>query len=293
MDSTQLTYFKVVCEEKSFTKAAKRMFISPQGINKAIHRLEDELGAPLFENTPDGLILTECGYMLRSQVEPYLTLHNHIIDAVEVMKMRSNYKLSIGIKHGFSDILRKNFLCDFILQNPDIQTTISAFTAQALKAEMQDPSVKVWIVPGPFDTHSFEVLHENKAKMFLLASRSHPLAKYKAVSLEQISEYPLISTPNDFGQQAIQTERMSILQNSSPQYKLDCSDRDLIMALIQSGRAIGFNAGWYYTTYPDIVRIELSDLDITVSSYILLRKDAYLTDGIKRFKEFIKENTDA
>lgn len=44
MDNRQLLYFKTVCDEGGFTKAAEKLYISPQGINKAIHRLEDELG---------------------------------------------------------------------------------------------------------------------------------------------------------------------------------------------------------------------------------------------------------
>ncbi|NCC69383.1 MAG: LysR family transcriptional regulator [Clostridia bacterium] len=55
MDSRQLLYFKAVCDEGGFTKAAEKLFISPQGISKAIHKLEDELGVPLFETTPLGV----------------------------------------------------------------------------------------------------------------------------------------------------------------------------------------------------------------------------------------------
>ena len=45
MDAVQLQYFKAVCETGSYSRAAEQLYISPQGISKAIHKLEDELGA--------------------------------------------------------------------------------------------------------------------------------------------------------------------------------------------------------------------------------------------------------
>ena len=106
MDNRQLLYFKTVCDEGGFTKAAEKLYISPQGINKAIHRLEDELGVPLFENTPMGLMLTEYGVALRNQIGPYLTQHNRIMDMIESMRERANFALSIGVQSGFSDYVR-------------------------------------------------------------------------------------------------------------------------------------------------------------------------------------------
>ena len=61
MDSRQILYFKAVCDEGGFARAAAKLYITPQGISKAIHKLEEELGARLFETTSLGVRLTDCG----------------------------------------------------------------------------------------------------------------------------------------------------------------------------------------------------------------------------------------
>ena len=48
-------------ETRSINKAAKSLFISPQGLGKLLDRLEQELRIQLFERTKQGLIPTEAG----------------------------------------------------------------------------------------------------------------------------------------------------------------------------------------------------------------------------------------
>lgn len=64
MDTKDIRGFIRSFELRSINKAAGDLFISPQGLGKAISRLEAELGATLFERTPNGLIPTESGIYL-------------------------------------------------------------------------------------------------------------------------------------------------------------------------------------------------------------------------------------
>jgi len=51
LDLNLLKTFVCVAEEKSFTKAAKRLFIEQSSVSKAVKRLEDEIGTTLFLRT--------------------------------------------------------------------------------------------------------------------------------------------------------------------------------------------------------------------------------------------------
>ena len=48
----QIIYFMVLCEERNFTRAAKRCRISQPSLTNAIKALEDELGDALFTRKP-------------------------------------------------------------------------------------------------------------------------------------------------------------------------------------------------------------------------------------------------
>ncbi|HIT45492.1 MAG TPA: LysR family transcriptional regulator [Candidatus Aphodovivens excrementavium] len=61
MDINSLRYFVGVAKAASITKAAKHLFLSQQGLNKAIHSMETELGFSLVERTRSGTVLTPDG----------------------------------------------------------------------------------------------------------------------------------------------------------------------------------------------------------------------------------------
>ena len=52
MQMQQIRYFLALCEERSFTRAAKRCGVSQPSLTNAIIRLEEELGGAVFQRKP-------------------------------------------------------------------------------------------------------------------------------------------------------------------------------------------------------------------------------------------------
>lgn len=48
MELKQLEYYLQLCDDLSFTGAARKLFITQQALSRSIHNLEKELGVPLF-----------------------------------------------------------------------------------------------------------------------------------------------------------------------------------------------------------------------------------------------------
>ena len=67
MQMHQIRYFLALCEERSFTRAARRIGVSQPSLTNAIGALERELGGALFQRRP--LIAPT---VLGSAVRPYL-----------------------------------------------------------------------------------------------------------------------------------------------------------------------------------------------------------------------------
>jgi len=68
MDTRQVRYFLALCEEQSFTRAAKRCGVSQPSISTAIRRLEKELGGSLFRRSIKRTKMSPLGIAVR----PYL-----------------------------------------------------------------------------------------------------------------------------------------------------------------------------------------------------------------------------
>src|ERR1700687_1706386 len=79
-DLNILAAFLAIAEERSFTKAAKRMGVSPSAMSHAIRGLEEGLGVRLLSRTTRSVAPTEAGQQLLARLRPALT---DVQDALE------------------------------------------------------------------------------------------------------------------------------------------------------------------------------------------------------------------
>jgi LysR family transcriptional regulator, hydrogen peroxide-inducible genes activator len=68
MEMHQIRYFLALCEELSFTRAARRCAISQPSLTNAIIRLEQELGGAVFQRKPV-IALTVLGHAVHAYFE--------------------------------------------------------------------------------------------------------------------------------------------------------------------------------------------------------------------------------
>jgi len=68
MKMHEVSYFLALCEEQSFTRAAKRCGITQPSLTRAIRRLERDFGGSLFKRARRGSRLTGLGDLIRSDL---------------------------------------------------------------------------------------------------------------------------------------------------------------------------------------------------------------------------------
>ena len=88
MTSKELLYVKTIAEIGNMSKAAKKLFIAQPSLSQSLQRLEDSLGAPLFNRTPGGLTLTytkEVGGERRY----HLRIHNQRFDRLNDIEKKA------------------------------------------------------------------------------------------------------------------------------------------------------------------------------------------------------------
>ncbi len=61
----QVCYFLALCEERSFTRAARRCGVAQPSLTRAIQQLEHEFGGQLFERSRSTVRLTNLGILVR------------------------------------------------------------------------------------------------------------------------------------------------------------------------------------------------------------------------------------
>ncbi len=72
-DLSALPAFLTVAEERSFTRAAKRLGVSPSAMSHAIRALEEGIGVRLLSRTTRSVAPTDAGEDLLARLRPALT----------------------------------------------------------------------------------------------------------------------------------------------------------------------------------------------------------------------------
>ena len=72
MEMHQIRYFLAVCQTLNFTKAAEECNVAQPSLTRAIQKLEEELGGPLFHRERANTHLTELGRLMMPHLEQTL-----------------------------------------------------------------------------------------------------------------------------------------------------------------------------------------------------------------------------
>lgn len=69
---TQLRAFVIVCDERAFGRAARRLAVSPSALSRTVRSLESRLGIRLLNRTTRSVGLTEAGTVLYDRIKPMM-----------------------------------------------------------------------------------------------------------------------------------------------------------------------------------------------------------------------------
>ncbi len=96
MNFLNLNYFYVCAEERNFTRASKRLFISQQSLSSHIKKLEEEYGVTLFNRGPQ-ITLTEAGECLYRNAKDILLLHERAERELSDIKNFRQGEIFLGV----------------------------------------------------------------------------------------------------------------------------------------------------------------------------------------------------
>ena len=100
MDLRQLEYLVAVAEEANFTRAAERVHVSQSGVSSQVRRLEEELGAALFDRSERVVRLTAAGTAALEPARRALAEAAAVRRAVDEVNGLVRGRLSLGMLHG-------------------------------------------------------------------------------------------------------------------------------------------------------------------------------------------------
>ena len=186
MEMTQLEFFLKVIEEGSFSKAADSVGRTQPAVSIAIRRLEEEVGAPLFDRSEKTPTLTEAGQRIQDYARRILTLRDQARGAVAELRELKRGLVRVGANESTSLYLLPQVILSFREKHPDVKVEIYRHVSERLPREVLERNVDFAVLasePVDRDLESFCVLRD---ELSLILNPEHPLAGRAEVTVKEL-----------------------------------------------------------------------------------------------------------
>ena len=177
MELRHLTYFVAVAEERSFTRAAERLWVAQPGLSTQIRRLEAELGVQLLERHPRGVEPTAPGELLLERARAALAAAEVARNTGHDLQAGLVGSIRVGLATGAAWGEAPALLQAFARERPDVEVTVFEAYAGALLRELHDGRLHAVLAPAPARTGELHATGVGSVPWLVLAGAGHSLAR--------------------------------------------------------------------------------------------------------------------
>lgn len=156
MTITQLYYVLAVAENKNFTKAAEKCFVTQPTLSMQIQKLEDELDILIFDRSKKPIELTEVGKKIVTQAKNIVNESYRIQDIVDQQKGFIGGEFKLGIIPTIMPTLLPMFLKTFIKKYPKIKLKIEELTTEEIISRLNEGHLDAAIAATPLEIETIK-----------------------------------------------------------------------------------------------------------------------------------------
>ncbi|MGL4740033.1 MAG: LysR family transcriptional regulator [Sarcina sp.] len=291
MNIKDLEYFSCLCEVKSFTKAAKELYVSQPSITLSINKLEKELGTKLInrDHSKKKLTITESGEIFRKRIK---NIFNELNEAKLEIEKLNQKKITIGMP----PIIGAYFFPQFIeslnlgqsIENIEFIQTGSI----RMKELLSEGKVDIALIG------SLEIIDEEQIESYLLKkdsfvlclSKANKFADCKKFSFKKLKEEKFIVLGDEYLHANVLEQILATYDIKSKKI-YHTGDIQTAKSLIATNLGVGIMARM---SVEDMDGIKIVELDDEINFYISIavKKGHYLTKEENFIIDIIKKQSD-
>lgn len=259
MDTKAINYFITCYETGSINKAARELYITPQGLGRTLEKLEAELEVTLFERSRTGLIPTECGKYFYPRCKEIMNRLRNL--EVEMKWIAQNQdRIRVGFSCGVMNILHIDNVEHFQHEHPSNYTDWTEGFNEEIKQKLVGGKLDVAFVVGDIDSPYIKEEKIFSRKMCAVVYEGHPLYEKDKIGMKDLKGEELITLNEKFQSYYSIVRRCQEL-DFVPLIKIRTMESVLIYRFAAEKRGIGIDIDIHRNdfNFPGIHIIEIED----------------------------------
>jgi len=192
MEVHQLRYFCAIADSGSFSRAARLSHVSQPSLSQQIRKLEDELGARLFDRLGRSVRLTELGQTFLPRARAVLRELEAARGDVADRKDSLGGTIAVGVIPTVAPYLLPPHLAAFSRKFPRAQISIVEEITTVLLERLRAATIDLAILALPVRGHEFESFPVLTERLFAALPPNHRLSRLHAISLRDLRSEPFL-----------------------------------------------------------------------------------------------------
>lgn len=194
LDVRQLRAFLTVAECGSFTRAAANLNLSQPALTVQIRKLEEALGARLFDRNTRMVALTGTGQELLPALGRILCDLDAVVAGTRQLSTMQRGVVRLAVLPSFASGVLPEIIAAFRRRHPGIGFAIRDVIASGVAALVTNGEADLGLTGGSVAGLELEVLLRGADRMHAVYPQDHALALRATLSIADLARHPLILT---------------------------------------------------------------------------------------------------
>lgn len=192
MDLAALQVFKMVAQERSYSRAAEKLYRTQPAVSIAMRKLEDWVGQPLFVQGSGARALTDAGTLLLEYAERMLNLREEISKGMKELQGLERGQVSIGVNESSIHALLPA-LDLYRRLHPGIQIRVHRVFSRDVPREVLSHRLDLGVISYLPEERELAAVEFYRDALALIVWPGHRLAKRKEVDIKSLGEETFVA----------------------------------------------------------------------------------------------------
>ena len=191
LQDSALRYFLEVVRSGSIREASQRLNVAGSAISRAIAQLEDLFGVQLFERHARGMIPSAAGEVLAVHAIKLAHDSERVVYDIQALQGMQRGRVRIAATEGFAMEFMPRLISDFVQRHPGIQYHLGVHPPAECTRRILHGDADIGITMSRTPENGIQVEHTQPSPILAVMRPSHPLTRFKQISLSQLLAYPI------------------------------------------------------------------------------------------------------
>lgn len=287
----KLEIFVTTAEQKSFTRAAELLHMTPSAISLSIKALEKKLGVRLFDRSNKYVQLTEAGQVTYGQAKEILLKYDQLKLALTELEPSTAMPLSIGAAYTFGEYFLPGIIYAFNKRHPNVTPNITIHNSKTIIEQTHKQELDIgFIVEGEASGTEVDIELFTEEEMVIIAQPNHPIIRNKHVDRHLLEAETWIIREPGSGTRDV-TDKLFAQLGISPKKVMSFGSSQTIKESVALGLGISYlseSTVKSETNAGTIGAICLSDFPNKSRFHYITHRSSFHTKAAQLFLDFLK-----